>query len=326
MADPKSSAPARALRTGSTGNVAPAGTVRLVRRTLTVGGVAFALLNVALMVSGKAATSGPTLPAALWGAAAVCFLGAFVAYMMEPVAKLEGASPPTLTSDAAPAAPPVTAADADRPADSGDAAHRPLLQRGNPLRWVRGGLTALLGMLFTVLLMAKQGQWRWGVPMGAVFVCIASWGVMDLLGTFDDPDDRLERSTSLRDLASPLGGFVVTGLLFCLTLGGAQAGVALPQWLWGLLVTLAFIAWTAGFFALGKKLGPLAVDENGQDRPLLQRHGFWVVTLSAVLLFPVMGIYSLWDPWETHYGEVAREILAQDDWICLWWAQDGWFW
>jgi 4-amino-4-deoxy-L-arabinose transferase-like glycosyltransferase len=317
MAEPKSSAPARALPVG------------LVRRTLTVGGVAFAVLNVALMVSGKAATSGPTLPAVLWGAAAVCFLGAFVAYMMEPVAKLEGASPATSVPDAAPAAPPAAEAanpDEGKSEGSGDAAHRPLLQRGNPLRWTRGGITALLGMLFTILLMAKQGQWRWGVPLGAIFVCIACWGVMDLLGTFDDPDDRLERSTTLRDLASPLGGFVVTGLLFCLTLGGAQAGALLPQWLWGLLVTLAFIAWTAGFFALGKKLGPLAVDENGDDRPLLQRHGFWVVTISAVLLFPVMGIYSLWDPWETHYGEVTREMLSRDDWISLWWAQDGWFW
>ncbi|HEY8088713.1 MAG TPA: glycosyltransferase family 39 protein, partial [Polyangiaceae bacterium] len=57
-----------------------------------------------------------------------------------------------------------------------------------------------------------------------------------------------------------------------------------------------------------------------------KRHGFWLVVVSAVLLFPCMGSYALWDPWETHYGEVSREILAKDDWISLWWAQDGWFW
>ncbi|HLM73676.1 MAG TPA: glycosyltransferase family 39 protein, partial [Polyangiaceae bacterium] len=40
----------------------------------------------------------------------------------------------------------------------------------------------------------------------------------------------------------------------------------------------------------------------------------------------MLGSHSLSDPWETHYGEVAREILARNDWISLWWAQDGWFW
>ncbi len=68
------------------------------------------------------------------------------------------------------------------------------------------------------------------------------------------------------------------------------------------------------------------MDEAGVDRPLWKRQGFWVVVVGAALYFPFMGAYSLWDPWETHYGEVAREMLARDDWISLWWAQDGWFW
>ncbi len=43
-------------------------------------------------------------------------------------------------------------------------------------------------------------------------------------------------------------------------------------------------------------------------------------------VLPWLGSTGLFDPWETHYGEVAREILARSDWMSLWWAQDGWFW
>ena len=46
----------------------------------------------------------------------------------------------------------------------------------------------------------------------------------------------------------------------------------------------------------------------------------------AAIYAPLLGTNALWDPWETHYGEVAREILARNDWISLWWAQDKWFW
>ena len=61
-------------------------------------------------------------------------------------------------------------------------------------------------------------------------------------------------------------------------------------------------------------------------RLLLHRHGFWLIALTALLYLPRLGSFGLIDPWETHYGEVAREILSRDDWISLWWAQDGWFW
>jgi len=50
----------------------------------------------------------------------------------------------------------------------------------------------------------------------------------------------------------------------------------------------------------------------------------WVVLTGALLYLPQLGAGGLWDPWETHYGEVARRMLEQDDWISMWW-QNEWF-
>ncbi len=304
------------------------------RRVLTLGGVALVALNlVVLMAHGSA---GRLLPAFIWAGAAACFLSSFVIHMMEPVSE---SGPPTKDGvarlDKSAKSPQVTPAlevtrngeggESEGP-DSSPPKSPHLLRRGNPMRLVRGGTTTLLASVFALILMGQTGQLRWGVPFGALFVAIASWGVMDLFGTFDDADDQVAASTTLSALARPIATLVVTAFLFCVALGFASAGSSLPQPVWGVLVTLAFVATTAALFELGRGLGVWRVDEAGVDRPLWKRQGFWVVVVAAALYFPFMGAYSLWDPWETHYGEVAREILARDDWISLWWAQDGWFW
>jgi 4-amino-4-deoxy-L-arabinose transferase-like glycosyltransferase len=202
----------------------------------------------------------------------------------------------------------------------------PLIPHGNPFRFLRGGAPALLASVAALILMGHEGQLRWGVPLGILLMAAASFSVMDLLGTFDDATERVVASHRLAELARPLLSMVAMALLFCMALGFAAAGAGLPQPAWGGLVTLTFIGAVVGLFASGRALGVWKLDEEGVDRPLLERHGFWLVVLAAVLFFPLMGASSLWDPWETHYGEVSREILAKDDWISLWWAQDGWFW
>jgi 4-amino-4-deoxy-L-arabinose transferase-like glycosyltransferase len=58
----------------------------------------------------------------------------------------------------------------------------------------------------------------------------------------------------------------------------------------------------------------------------LRRPALLMFVIASALYLPLLGGQGLWDPWETHYGEVTREILARDDWISLWWAQDRWFW
>ena len=284
--------------------------------------------------------------ALLWGGAAACFLGAFVGFMMEPVNR-RGGAPAAKDAKAAqgcdePAEPADASASAPGPAlrrrdgaprpspTSGDTPRRPseaapppssppLLRRGNPLRWLRGGVTALVASFFALLLMAHAGQLRWGVPArGAASSRSPRWGVMDLLGTFDDADDRVASvDTRSRQLAAPLVGFVVACARSSASRSAlAHAGRGLPQIGWGIVVTLAFVAASSRLFELGRALGAVADGRGRRRAPALEAPRLLGRRRRrALLYFPCIGSYSLWDPWETHYGEVAREILARDDWI-----------
>ena len=45
---------------------------------------------------------------------------------------------------------------------------------------------------------------------------------------------------------------------------------------------------------------------------------------AALLFIPWLGATGFWDPWEPHYGEVAREMIARGDYIHPWW-ESAWF-
>jgi 4-amino-4-deoxy-L-arabinose transferase-like glycosyltransferase len=64
-----------------------------------------------------------------------------------------------------------------------------------------------------------------------------------------------------------------------------------------------------------------------------RRTALALFALVVLVLIPFAGNYGAWDPWETHYGEVARQMLARNDFISLWWpgspldhAPRGEFW
>jgi 4-amino-4-deoxy-L-arabinose transferase-like glycosyltransferase len=48
-----------------------------------------------------------------------------------------------------------------------------------------------------------------------------------------------------------------------------------------------------------------------------------VVLVALAVLVPGIWSYSLVDPWETHYGEVARMMRQNHDWVHTEWPQDG---
>src|SRR5688572_25667745 len=44
-----------------------------------------------------------------------------------------------------------------------------------------------------------------------------------------------------------------------------------------------------------------------------------VIAFGLLLYLPMAWSYELFDPWETHYAEVARQMAERGDFISLWW-------
>jgi 4-amino-4-deoxy-L-arabinose transferase-like glycosyltransferase len=82
----------------------------------------------------------------------------------------------------------------------------------------------------------------------------------------------------------------------------ATWGDSLPQ---GLL-RIPFLRW----------LAPL----SGETRLVI---GF--AAFATLLFVPWLGATGFWDPWEPHYGEVAREMISRGDYIHPWWESSYFF-
>ena len=159
-----------------------------------------------------------------------------------------------------------------------------------------------------LVLMANQRQLRFGALYGALLLLVSVGSLLRALGMLRPVGDSAPISV-LERLFRPLPG---------------EPSWAAPQTTVPLsLVVLGAVAAVLGGhglpWAIALALCVLFVSA-------LRRPGWLVFVVASALYLPLLGKFGLWDPWETHYGEVSREILSRDDWISLWWAQDRWFW
>ncbi|RLB56094.1 MAG: hypothetical protein DRJ42_04335 [Deltaproteobacteria bacterium] len=172
---------------------------------------------------------------------------------------------------------------------------------------LRGGLILGASLTACFLMMASSSQIPRGPLWGFLVMLGGAFGLLDFLGllTMSAPNAIPVAATGLgaKDgefkFFAPL--YTVPAALIIAVFGGYILGFdLLPAVILAALLTLA----------------PSA----------LRRPGLAVFVIIGLIYLPLAGTFSLWDPWETHYGEVAREMLARDDWISLWWAQENWFW
>ena len=188
---------------------------------------------------------------------------------------------------------------------------RPLLAAfgGGGLAWL--GMAGPFGAATTWLLVL-------------VGLAVSILGVLHALRTFEDPSEHrlVPGSVLLRPGLLVILSTVATYLSLRLAVSGTLARSS------SLLVPLAFIGAlsSVGWFLDAVQAHARPKSEVAPlRRRFYRREGYWLLAIATLLFLPTLGTHSLTDPWETHYGEVSREILSRRDWISLWWANEGWF-
>jgi 4-amino-4-deoxy-L-arabinose transferase-like glycosyltransferase len=178
---------------------------------------------------------------------------------------------------------------------------------------VRGSVIFVLASVALFCLMAMEHQISRGPLYGIFLTLIAGLGLVDALGLLSGKADAVS------PISEAIADWKTTWI-------APQAGepmfiapmVALPVALLVAVVGTILVSWEQLPYLLAFALALLLP-------AALRRPSLLVFTVASLVMLPMLGAYGLYDPWETHYGEVAREILSRDDWISLWWAHEEWF-
>ena len=78
-----------------------------------------------------------------------------------------------------------------------------------------------------------------------------------------------------------------------------------------------------GSIASARLVAPRASGDFWSARGATPLELVLVTLVCLAALLPGIWSYSLVDPWETHYGEVARRMLQDHDWVHTQWQNEG---
>lgn len=98
----------------------------------------------------------------------------------------------------------------------------------------------------------------------------------------------------------------------------AQAVIGWGGLLVGAVLFLAGLA--QRLFPDGAKLSP-----EERERALERRDVVGISLFATMLFVPWLGAVGMWDPWEVHYGEVARTMVVKRDFIFPYWENAYFF-
>jgi 4-amino-4-deoxy-L-arabinose transferase-like glycosyltransferase len=166
-----------------------------------------------------------------------------------------------------------------------------------------------------------------GIALGFGLLVLLVIGVLDLFGALNTVGKSIANSNDVKEMSlsgAPgwlrvLAGFNIR--IFYVGVALIVAGACRVS----VIGTMDALAPWSGplLFALGIVVLILArLFRRPFDGDLHQ--GFLVVSLATATVMSTLGSHGLWDCWETHYGEIARRQLEQDDWISLFW-ENKWF-
>ncbi len=195
---------------------------------------------------------------------------------------------------------------------------------------IRGALITVLASLALGFLMFYPRVLGFGVGLGVGLLAVVLVGLLDFFGTLqierggmgspsDKPSSSFDPDNATRWMLF-LSGFNIRVLwigLALLVAGACRVSV---------IGTMGAAAPWSGPLLFGLGLAAILVARVKRPRPFdgNLHQGFLVFAVATASIMATLGSQGLWDCWETHYGEVARRQLEQDDWISLFW-ESKWF-